>query len=198
MGGRPGDGDGRWWAAPTVLIRDGRPELVLGSPGGPRGISAIVQVVATWIAGETLPESVEALRIHVEPDAAGRHRLVPEGVVWIDSARSTSRVLAPFGDSLLRPLAAERGISLGEHDSGPLFQDWDPWFGGVHAVAWDGEAWIAAADPRRDGTARTVEPEDVVEATGRAPAGDGGEAREDAGDVSPGGEGADPPQDPGG
>lgn len=191
---RRGDHDARSWAAPTVLLRDGRPELVLGSPGGLRGVSAVVQVVVAWVAGGgTLQQAVEAMRIHVEPDttATARHQVIPEGVVWIDSARSTPRVLAPFGDSLLRPVTAERRLSLGEHDAGPLFQDRDPWFGGVHAVAWDGEAWLAASDPRRDGAARAVAPEDVVEVTGEAPA-------QDTGEVRPEGGGAAPPPDPGG
>jgi gamma-glutamyltranspeptidase/glutathione hydrolase len=33
----------------------------------------------------------------------------------------------------------------------------DPYFGGVHAIAWEGGSWVGAAAPRRDGSVRTAE-----------------------------------------
>jgi gamma-glutamyltranspeptidase / glutathione hydrolase len=52
--------------APTVLLRDdGSLELVLGSPGGPRIISALFQVLARHLLhGESLESAVLAPRLH--------------------------------------------------------------------------------------------------------------------------------------
>ncbi len=168
-GASGGEGGVRWWAAPTVELSDGATDLVLGSPGGPRGVAAVAQVLAEWVAGAgTLRDVVQSPRVLLEPDTtADRGRLFLEGVIWLDSARSAPRILAPFGDSLVRPMASKRGFILGVHDEGPLLQSWDPWFGGVNAVARADSGWVAAADPRRDGDARVVGAEDVAAVRGR-------------------------------
>ena len=51
--------------APTIVLRNGRVEMVLGSPGGPRIITAIVQTILNMIDyGMNAQEAVDAPRLH--------------------------------------------------------------------------------------------------------------------------------------
>ncbi len=123
----------------TVLAKDGRPVLGLGSPGSRRIISAVVQVASHWVTrGEGIDAAVAAPRLHV----------VPEDDALMFERRPTSR-------ALLRELE-RRGF----HPSIPLSSLFEgglnAYFGGVHAVAREGEGWAGAADPRRDGAVRVV------------------------------------------
>src|SRR5437763_1436544 len=53
--------------APTVVLRDGAPELVLGSAGSNRIRSAILQTIVRVLDdGLTAPEAIEAPRLHFE------------------------------------------------------------------------------------------------------------------------------------
>jgi gamma-glutamyltranspeptidase/glutathione hydrolase len=57
---------------PTIVIRDGRAEFVVGASGGPRIITATAQVLLNWMRFGQPPEpAVDALRIHHQwaPDA---------------------------------------------------------------------------------------------------------------------------------
>ena len=154
------------WAVPTALVRDGAVGLVLGSAGGPRAIAAVVQVVIQWVdRGRDLRQAVAAPRLHVEVDSALRPRLVLEGVRWVDPSGSSAAALEPWG-LRVRELAAQRGLRLGEWIIGLEYLARSPFFGGVHAVAreGEGEGWSAAADPRRDGVGRVLTEEDVLRA----------------------------------
>jgi len=66
---------------PTILLRDGKPFLVLGSPGGPTIISVVCEVIANYLAaGMTLQDAVAAPRIHCQwmPDEVVFESLTPE------------------------------------------------------------------------------------------------------------------------
>lgn len=72
---------------PTIVLRDGRPVLVVGSPGGPRIISAVLQVVSNVIDfGMALDRAVAAPRVHHQwkPDVleveSGINRAVVEAL----------------------------------------------------------------------------------------------------------------------
>jgi gamma-glutamyltranspeptidase/glutathione hydrolase len=63
---------------PTILVKDGRPHLVLGSPGGPTIISTVCQVIYRHLAaGMSLKDAVAAPRIHQQwmPDEVLYERL---------------------------------------------------------------------------------------------------------------------------
>jgi gamma-glutamyltranspeptidase/glutathione hydrolase len=50
---------------PTIVLRDGKPVLVLGSPGGSRIITTVLQIILNVIDfGMTLQEAIDAPRIH--------------------------------------------------------------------------------------------------------------------------------------
>jgi gamma-glutamyltranspeptidase/glutathione hydrolase len=59
---------------PTIVLKDGKPFLVTGSPGGSRIITTVLQIVTNVIdGGMTLAESVTAPRLH--------HQWLPDEVV---------------------------------------------------------------------------------------------------------------------
>jgi gamma-glutamyltranspeptidase/glutathione hydrolase len=114
--------------APTAVLRDGVPELVLGSAGSNRIRSAILQTVLRVIDdGIRAPEAVQAPRIHFE-----------DGVVYAEPGADTGALEA-----------AGRAIGRFRHRN--LF------FGGVQAVERDreGRFW-GGGDPRRGGAAVVV------------------------------------------
>lgn len=122
--------------AATILARDGKPALVLGSPGSRRIISAVVQVISHWVDIENgIDSAVDAPRLHVEP--GDRLYLEPR---QIRIPPSLLLRMERRGYHIVRPLSS-------------LYQgNLNPYFGGVHAVARESAGWQGAADPRRDGT----------------------------------------------
>jgi gamma-glutamyltranspeptidase / glutathione hydrolase len=109
--------------APSLVLRDGAPRLVLGSAGSARLRGAILQVTANVVAaGMTVEQAVEAPRVHAEA-----------GVVHCE-APAAADALEVEGRAVVR--WKERNL----------------FFGGVSAVEVrpDGET-AAAGDPRRGG-----------------------------------------------
>lgn len=115
---------------PTIVRKAGRVELVLGSPGGPRIITAVTQVLLRTLAfAETLENAVAAPRLHQQ---------------W--SPRTTR--LEPDFPAEIEAELAERGHELTRSKER---------FGSVQAIVVlpDG-AVIGVSDPRRDGAARST------------------------------------------
>lgn len=125
--------------APTIVLRDGAVELVLGSPGSSRIVPAILSVIRNVVDGEMSPA-----------DAVAAPR-----VLWQDEGR-VRRVLAealpPVTDVVLEQLR-ERGykeIFVLREPSPDLAV-----FGGVNVVGWHpgARAWEGVGDARRRGVA---------------------------------------------
>jgi gamma-glutamyltranspeptidase/glutathione hydrolase len=114
--------------APSLLLRDGRPRLVIGSAGSTRLHGAILQVVANVAArGLEVGAAVEAPRLHVE-----------EGVAHCEDPAAADELEAAG-----RPVVRWRAQNL--------------FFGGVSAVEIRQDGSLAAAgDPRRGGGAVVV------------------------------------------
>ena len=113
--------------APTIVRKDGKPVLVIGSPGGPRIAATLAQVL------------VDVLDFGMPlADALNAPRFFP--------VRQTLAVEARFADSTL---AALRGKGWNVQALGGI----NSYFGGVHAIQFEPVtgALIGAADPRRDG-----------------------------------------------
>jgi gamma-glutamyltranspeptidase/glutathione hydrolase len=109
--------------APTIVLRDGQVELVVGSAGSNRIRSAILQTIVGVVdRGETAAAAVEAPRLHFEDGA-----VYAEPGVDVDALRAAGREVVPF-----------RARNL--------------FFGGVQAVerSADGEL-TGGGDPRRGG-----------------------------------------------
>lgn len=126
-GERPGERL-RSLMAPSLLLRDGRPRLVVGSAGSTRLHGAMLQVVANVVArGLDVGEAVDAPRIHVEAGVA--HCEDPAAADELEEA----------GYAVVR------------------WRDRNLFFGGVSAVEIRDDGSLAAAgDPRRGGAAVVV------------------------------------------
>jgi gamma-glutamyltranspeptidase/glutathione hydrolase len=112
--------------APSVLLRDGRVELVVGSPGGGRIPFAMAQAVAYAVDFDLDP--LEALRMPRLYPATGRRVEVEGGF--------EGEVLA-------------RARAMGYQPIPPAFG-----YARVYLIARRDGRWVAAADPRHDGQAR--------------------------------------------
>ena len=118
--------------APSVVLKDGRPRLVLGSAGSARLRGAIFQVVANVVAhGLGVEDAVTAPRVHVE-----------DGTLHCEGGADPAELdrLEADGWNLMR------------------WKRRNLYFGGVSAVELlDGGALAAAGDPRRGGAGLVVE-----------------------------------------
>ena len=113
---------------PTVVLKDGEPAFVTGSPGGSTIITTVLQVVVNVIDhGMDLPSAVAAPRFH--------HQWQPDRVVFEKDALSADAVstLAALGHVNL----VEIGFRLGDANS----------------VMRAGDKLIGVADPRNPGGA---------------------------------------------
>jgi gamma-glutamyltranspeptidase/glutathione hydrolase len=113
--------------SPSLLLRDGKVELVVGSGGSKRIRTALLQVIHRLVdCGSSLREAVEAPRIHWD----GERLQVEPG----------------FAPEALSALGANRPLNL--------WTGQDVYFGGVHAVVPGREG---AGDPRRGGAVSVVD-----------------------------------------
>ena len=118
---------------PTILMKDGKPVMAIGSPGSARIISAIVQVISLWVdAGLGIDEAVNQNRIHVTPAKE----------LYFENDNLPEEEKAVLFNS---------GFTFSNSPSEIIINGLNPYFGGVHAVAFENLEWNGAADPRRDG-----------------------------------------------
>jgi gamma-glutamyltranspeptidase / glutathione hydrolase len=116
--------------APTVVLRDGAPEIALGSAGSNRIRSAILQTILHVVDGG-LPaeEAVTRPRIHVEANVVEAEPGVdPEALDRLERGGWTVR----------------------------RWSEQNLFFGGVQAVARSGDRLTGGGDPRRGGVATVV------------------------------------------
>jgi gamma-glutamyltranspeptidase/glutathione hydrolase len=118
---------------PTILLKDGKPVMAIGSPGSERIISAVVQVISLWIdAGLSIKDAVAYPRIHVTPDST----------VYLEATSYSDQVIS---------ILEETGFKFESPPSEIIINNLNPYFGGINAVAFENDNWKGAADPRRDG-----------------------------------------------
>ncbi len=112
--------------APTLILRDGQPEIALGSGGANRIRTAILQVISNLLDFEmSVEQAVNSPRVHWE---AGVFNLEPGFErLTLDSNQF------PFNETL------------------ELWSQQNMFFGGVHAVTQAEQQFTGAGDPRRDG-----------------------------------------------
>jgi gamma-glutamyltranspeptidase / glutathione hydrolase len=108
---------------PTIVLKDGKPVLITGSPGGSRIITTVLQVIMNVIDGhKPVGDAVAALRLH--------HQWWPDEVV-VEPNYPTDKVRA------LRAL----GHTV---QNGPLF-------GSAHSIEVTPQGLLGAADQRAPG-----------------------------------------------
>jgi gamma-glutamyltranspeptidase/glutathione hydrolase len=117
--------------APTVVLRDGRPEIAIGSAGSNRIRSAIIQTVL-GVIDDGLPaqEAVSAPRIHVEGQVDAEPGVDEAALERLEQAGWTVR----------------------------RWSELNLFFGGAQAVARNQESGelTGGGDPRRGGVATVV------------------------------------------
>lgn len=117
---------------PTIVTRDGRVTLVLGSPGGSRIFTAIFQVLINlYDFGLPLADAVAAQRVH--------HQLLPKDTIYFDA-------FAPLTGPVAAALEA-MGYTLED-------QGWE--MGDIQAIRVTGPDVEVAADPRGRGVGIVV------------------------------------------
>jgi len=113
--------------SPTIILRGGRPELVVGAAGGPRIINATLQTIVNRLDfNMPVKQAVGSARIH--------HQWIPE------------RLRVETGiESEVKKALEQRGHAIREQDA----------LGVVQAITWDGSTMNGVADPRKAERART-------------------------------------------
>jgi gamma-glutamyltranspeptidase / glutathione hydrolase len=114
--------------APTIVLRDGAPELAVGSAGSNRIRSAILQTIVRCIDdGMRAQDAVDAARLHYEDEI-----VYVEPGIDVDALERAGRTVSRFRDRNL-------------------------FFGGAQAVMYDAASGFSGGgDPRRGGAAVVV------------------------------------------
>ena len=119
--------------SPTILLRDGEVELVLGTPGGSTIFTSVFQTVVNILDYDMSPyDAVAATRFH--------HQLLPPDLVTY---------------SVTRPLPAEVISGLGDRGYRAEPHAWE--FGDVQVIWRNQGDWLPASDPRDRGDSRVIE-----------------------------------------
>lgn len=115
--------------SPTVVLRDGRPVLAVGSAGSNRIRSAVLQTIIRSIDdGMAAQAAIDAPRVHYEDGV-----VYTEPGVDTDALQAAGRTVGPFRDRNL-------------------------FFGGAQAVARGADgSFSGGGDPRRGGAATVVD-----------------------------------------
>jgi gamma-glutamyltranspeptidase/glutathione hydrolase len=129
--------------APTIVMRQGDVELVLGSAGSNRIRSALLQTIVGVVdRGLRAPEAVAAPRAHFEAGIVYHEPGIEPGI-GSGAERDAEPGAVPVGAG-------------GQPREVVRFHEPNLFFGGVQAVQRDGEELIGAGDPRRGGVAVVV------------------------------------------
>ncbi len=117
--------------SPTILTKDGKVSLVIGTPGGSRIFTSIFQVINNiYDFGMPLKEAVGAMRFH--------HQLLPPNTIFWEPYH-------PITGELAQQIEA-KGYTLKGQD----------FSGDIQVIRVDGKSPEAAADPRGRGVTRVI------------------------------------------
>jgi gamma-glutamyltranspeptidase/glutathione hydrolase len=118
--------------SPTILLRDGQVELVVGTPGGSTIFTSVFQaIVNLYDFGMTPFEAVAATRFH--------HQLLPPDLITY---------------SVTRPLPPETVSALTRRGYRAVPHDWE--FGDIQLIRKIDGHWVPASDPRGRGVAKVI------------------------------------------
>ncbi len=122
--------------SPTLLLKEGDVEMVLGTPGGSTIFTTVFQVIINLIDfNMSAEEAVGATRFH--------HQLLPADLITYN------------GFTIDRPLPADTIAGLADKGYRALPHDYE--FGDVQLIMKQGDSWVAASDPRDRGVSRVFE-----------------------------------------
>lgn len=117
---------------PTILTKDGKVSLVIGTPGGSRIFTSIFQVINNiYDFHMPLKDAVAAMRFH--------HQLLPPNTIFWEPYQ-------PIDGELAKAVEAKGYVLKGQNFSGD-----------IQAIKIDGDTPLPAADPRGRGVTRVVQ-----------------------------------------
>jgi len=111
---------------PTIILKDSKVNMVIGTPGGSRIFTSVFQVITDWYDYHlSLQDAVAAVRFH--------HQLLPENLIFEE----------PFGglDEATKNALRARGYQFENQG----------WNGDIQAIALQHDHWVAVSDPRGRG-----------------------------------------------
>lgn len=115
--------------APTVILKDGKPFMAVGSPGAARIVPAVLNIIVNVVDFDMgLQEAIEAPRFY-------------------STSQSSKVYLEDRFPELVIKALEQKGYKL------IIKGEMDLYFGGAQAALYDDEQIIGGADPRRDGFA---------------------------------------------
>ena len=121
--------------SPTILLKDGNVEMVLGTPGGSTIFTSVFQTIVNIMDFDMSPyQAIESTRFH--------HQLLPPDEITYN------------GFTIGNPLPKETISQLGEKGYKAIPHDYD--FGDVQVIVREDESWITASDPRDRGDSRII------------------------------------------
>jgi gamma-glutamyltranspeptidase / glutathione hydrolase len=104
--------------SPTIVLKDGKPLLVTGSPGGSRIISTVLQVIVNVLDYHMdIAQAVAAPRLHHQwmPDEVRIERGFPAGVL-AELAAKGHRIVQPMGETSANSILVTANGLLGAPD----------------------------------------------------------------------------------
>jgi gamma-glutamyltranspeptidase / glutathione hydrolase len=117
--------------SPTIMTKDGKVSLVIGTPGGSRIFTSIFQVISNiYDFNMPLKEAVGAMRFH--------HQLLPPNTIFWEP-------YAPIEGDLAKQIETKGYVLKGQDFSGD-----------IQVIKINGDTPEAAADPRGRGVARVI------------------------------------------
>ena len=122
--------------SPTIVLKDGEVEMVLGTPGGSTIFTTVFQVITNIVDfGMSVEEAIGIARFH--------HQLVPPDLITYSGFTIDQHLpKVTVGD------LSEKGYRSEPHS----FE-----YGDVQIIMRSGDSWIAASDPRDRGQSRVFE-----------------------------------------
>ncbi len=124
--------------SPSLVKKDGKNVLVIGTPGSKRIVSTISQLIQLWVDSQmSITDVIKEPRVHAIRNLA-----------YIEDENITSKYLQEIRSKKFKITFPDYDLT---NKSGL-----NAYFGGVHAIEYRNGQWKAAADPRRDGTTITV------------------------------------------
>lgn len=118
--------------SPTIVQKNGKTKLIIGSPGSARIISSVAQLIQLWADTEvSIEDLVGSFRLHAINDK-----------IYIEDKGIPVEWLKPFID---------QGFEMGSYSEDLQKGKLNAYFGGIHAISLEEGNWVGAFDPRRDG-----------------------------------------------
>ena len=118
--------------SPSLVRKNGENVLVIGTPGSKRIVSTISQLIQLWVDSNiSIAEIIKYPRVHAIQNKVYLENEKIKGEDLQEIRREGYKITFPAYD------LTKQGLNA--------------YFGGVHAIEFKHDKWVAAADPRRDG-----------------------------------------------